>query len=66
MAISKTIYKNIIYFQLDGTVKFNQPTYMVEKGQREVELALVLSNPASADLIVQITENKSSCQTARG
>ena len=55
-----------MYFQLDGTVKFNQSTYMVEEHQREVKLTLVLSNPASTNLTVEISVNKSSCQTANG
>ena len=37
---------------------------MVQENQRQVDLALVLSNPSSMELTVQISENKSSCQTA--
>ena len=49
----------ISYFQyLVVTVSFNQSTYSVDEGAGPAQPILVLSNPSSTDITVQVRDNE--------
>jgi len=43
------------------TVKFNQSTYSVKEDNGSVEPVLVLSNPSSTDITVQVRDDSNYC-----
>ena len=42
---------------LECIVGFSKPNYTAAEGNRLVQLSLVLSNPSSTDIIVQVLDN---------
>ena len=40
------------------TVNFSQSTYSVTEDARSVQLGLILSNPSSTDITVQVRDNQ--------
>ena len=42
---------------LDSTVRFNQSTYSISEGDGLLQPVLILSNPSSTDITVQIRTN---------
>ena len=48
-----------IFSLVDAIVSFNQSMYNVDEDEGEIQVVLVLSNPSSADIIVQVVDNSS-------
>lgn len=48
-----------IFSLIDATVSFNQSMYSVDEDDGEIQVVLVLSNPSTADIIVQVVDNSS-------
>ena len=46
-----------IFLTIDITVSFNQSTYSVDEDDGPVQPVLVLSNPSSTDITVQVRSN---------
>ena len=58
MYLSATIY--IYPYVVDATINFEQQTYNVNETDEIVEFALVLSNPSSTNISVQISSTDGS------
>ena len=60
-----SIITYIFYFicSVDATVSFNQSAYSINEGHGPVQPVLVLSNPSSFDIAVQVTDTNN---TAKG
>ena len=43
-----------VYISLDTSVKFNQSAYSVNEGNEVLQIVLVLSNPSSTDITVEV------------
>ena len=41
---------------VDATVMFNESSYSVDENNGEIQLTLILSNPSSSNIIVQIRD----------
>lgn len=55
---------NILYvYHLVTTVSFEQSTYRVNENDGLVQITLILSNPSSSNITVQVTSNDN---TAKG
>ena len=50
---------NNIFSFVDATVSFSQSMYNVDEDDGEIQVVLVLSNPSSVDIIVQVVDNSS-------
>ena len=49
------IYAYINYYTIiDATISFEQQTYIVEEAEEMVVLTLVLSNPSSTDISIEV------------
>ena len=48
-----TVVTGILYL-IDPTINFNQPSYIVKEADGKVEPVLVLSNPSSSVITVQV------------
>ena len=56
MTTKPGVFNLIVYF-LAIDVFFNASTYTVDENNGHVQLVLVLSNPSSTDITVQVTDN---------
>lgn len=52
--LSKNNNYYIIYHFIDATIAFDQSTYNVDENDKFVQPVLILSNPSSIDITVQI------------
>ena len=50
----------IYIYLVVATISFNKSAYSVNENEGPVQLALVLSNPSSTDVTVQITDERGS------
>ena len=48
---------NCMFILVKNTVHFNQSKYTVDEGSSTVQPVLVLSNPSSTDITVQVRSN---------
>ena len=49
-------YTYLIFYSIDATVSFNRSAYSIVEDDGPVQPVLVLSNPSSFDITVQVTD----------
>ena len=50
-------------FHVDSTVSFSTPNYMVNEEDRTLQITVILTNPLSTDVDMQVTDSNNSASS---